>query len=200
LITACIDPGEHRSAVAVFDGPELVSLEWIDPGEVWPGVDLIDRIVIEKPRLYPRHPRPSNILNLAWGGALVAGSFRPNRVIMNPESRCDVRVAKGQRPLIVYEPSQWKGNVKKPAHHLRCWEQLGPHERALFDSKVEARIRAAVKKLGRTGKVKGYSFEAHNLLDAMAIGLFFLKRTQKGGALIQLSTRRRSSRSFPRAA
>jgi hypothetical protein len=210
LITACIDPGEHRSAVAVFDGPELVSLEWIKPGEVWPGLDLVDRIVIEKPRLYPRHPRPGNILNLGWGGALVAGAFRPNLVIAAPDARCDVKLPKGTRALIVYEPVQWKGGVKKPPHHLRCWEVLGPHERALFNAlrnargkvsriSVEARIRAAVAKLAKSRKVKGYSFEAHNLLDAMALGLFFLKRTEKGGA-VRGRKPRRPFRSFPHAA
>ena len=62
MITACLDPGEHRTAVAVFDGLELVSLEWIEPGQVWPGMDLVDRIVIEKPRLYPGHPRPTTFV------------------------------------------------------------------------------------------------------------------------------------------
>lgn len=202
MITAAIDPGEHRSACAIFDGPELVSLEWLEPGAVWPGLDLVDRVVIEKPRLYPGHPRPGNILNLGWGGALVAGAFRPQRVIMNPRARCAVKVASGVRALIVYEPSQWKGNVKKPPHHWRCWKVLNPHERKLFAPTVEAKIKTAVKKLAKSKsrKVTGYSFEAHNLLDAMALGLFFLKRTEKGGAVVQLVSRRKAARSFPRAA
>jgi hypothetical protein len=161
VITIAIDPGEHRSACAVFDAKELVSLEWIKPGEVWPGVDMIDQAVVEKPRLYPGHPRPGNILNLGWGGALVVGALR-----------CLVHE---------FEPSQWKGSVKKPQHHMRVWMKLDPLERALFPAGTEVRIAKGLKRLMKTRKVTGYSFEAHNLLDACALGMFFLGRTPKGG-------------------
>lgn len=182
MITVCIDPGEHKSAAAIFDGPELVGLEWLHPGVEWPRIDQVERAVIEKPRLYPGHPRPANILNLAWGGALVVGPFRPQRIIYNPASRCNVKIPKAvARALIVYEPSQWKGNVKKPSHHMRCWRKLSGHERMLFEPITEEKIKEAVCKLAKTGKVTGYSFETHNLLDAMALGLYHLKRTPKGG-------------------
>lgn len=182
MITVAIDPGANKSAAAIFDGPELVALEWLYPGIDWPKVNDAERIVIEKPRLYPGHPRPGNILDLGWGGALVAGSFRPQRIISNPASRCNAKITGGaKRALFVYEPSQWKGNVKKPPHHMRAWRKLSQHERRLFAPTVEAKITDAVKRLARTGKVTGYSFEAHNLLDAVALGLFHLKRTPKGG-------------------
>lgn len=182
MITVAIDPGEHKSAAAIFDGTELVGLEWLFPGFESAHADKADRTVIEKPRLYPGHPRPANILNLAWGGALVAAAFRPQRVIYNPESRCGVKIPRAvARALIVYEPSQWKGNVKKPAHHMRCWRKLDAHERMLFEPCTEEKIKTAVNKLARTGKVTGYSFETHNLLDACALGMYHLKRTPKGG-------------------
>ena len=122
-----------------------------------------DLIAIEKPRIYPNgHPRPQNIVNLAWAGgqALLAARLAYG---------CTFRE---------YEPRAWKGQVKKPPHHHRFWQVLAAPERLLFPNDTYARIHAACQALGRTGKVEKYSWRWHNALDAAALGAFVLGRTK----------------------
>lgn len=182
MILASIDPGKDRSACSIFEAGELIELCWLSPGDVPEWALKVDQIAIEKPRLYPRHPRPGNVLDLGWGGALVAGAFRPCEVFLDAPLRFrTVHSNPPDRTLFVYNVTEWKGGVKKPPHHKRTYDRLSERERKLFDKGDYKKICEAVERLAKTGKVTRYSWAAHNLWDSTALGLFHLERAPKGG-------------------
>ncbi len=170
MIVYAIDPGNvaargHSNYLAHFDNEELIDIcptTWQSMRlEAYPDV-----VVIEKPQQDGRSTRvpPRVLIDLAWNGALLAGALRP-------------------RSLVCYTPNDWKGQVSKPVHHLRLWRVLSTIERKCFPADTEERIRKGAEATARAaGKLKNYSFEAHNLLDAVGLGLFYLKRIGKGGA------------------
>lgn len=88
-----IDPGVKYFAFAIFQNARL-----IDYGTRPADVSIegkFDKAVVEVPRIYPRgHPRPNNIVDLAYSAGLVLGSIN---------SGCKE---------IVY-PQKWKGQLKK---------------------------------------------------------------------------------------
>ena len=63
--------------------------------------------------------------------------------------------AEGARPMHKMKPVQWKGNLPKTVHHERVKKYLEPEELKLVP-------------------------KDHNVLDAVALGLFVLGRTDKG--------------------
>src|SRR6478752_4870686 len=120
VILASIDPGKDKSAVALWENGTLIALEWLSPGDCPQWFQRVDHVAIEKPRLYKRHPRPGNVLDLGWGGALVAGAFRCDIVFTDSPHRCHTLLPRrDSRALFVYNVSEWKGGVKKPPHHKR---------------------------------------------------------------------------------
>jgi hypothetical protein len=121
-----------------------------------------DVVAIEKPIITPNTPNWKAVTDCAWSGALVAGAF--------------------ECPVHAYEPSQWKASVCKPLHHRRIWRVMMPSERALFTAETESVINRACAHYAATGKVKNYSHDWHNWLDAVGVGLFHLGRTGRGGA------------------
>jgi hypothetical protein len=159
-----IDPGKNRCACACFsEGTSaLVSAFFLTPGQEPPVPFSASVVVIEKPRITTNTPNWESIVDEAWSGAIIAGTFRA--------------------PIIPYYPNEWKATVKKPVHHRRLWRVLSPAERFLLPVGVAAVIDAAVKSYAATGKVTKYSHEWHNLLDAVGLGLFHLGRTGRGGA------------------
>ncbi len=182
MILCSIDPGKDKSACAIWEDGTLIDLMWLRPGDAPAWINHVNHVAIEKPRLYKRHPRPGNVLDLGWGGALVAGAFRCDIVFNDSEHRCRTMLPhRDSRGLFVYNVSEWKGGVKKPPHHLRTWDKLTPTERKLFAKTDYQRIWDAVKRLGKTGKVTRYSWAAHNLWDATALGMYHLERAPKGG-------------------
>lgn len=58
------------------------------------------------------------------------------------------------------EPNDWKGSVPKPIHEARIWARLSPAEQAVADQGCKG---VAPKK-------------RHNVLDAIGLGLWVLKR------------------------
>lgn len=77
------------------------------------------------------------------------------------------------------DPRSWKGQFKKPPHHQRVWSLLLPSERELIakvlgytPTHIEAKIERACEQLARTGNVRGYSWNAHNVLDAVGLNLW----------------------------
>lgn len=163
-----IDPGnstKHRMSYgALFTDGVLVGLvpltvDWSDTGDDLPPLDASpDVVVLEKPQLYPGHPRPGDILDLAMAGTLVAARFR-----------C---------PIVLRTPAEWKRQIKKWAHHRAIWEDiLTPTERALFPAEAYAEIVSACV------SGKGYSVLWTNYLDAVALGCTYLGRCRPGGGL-----------------
>lgn len=58
------------------------------------------------------------------------------------------------------EPARWKGQLPKDVCHARSWGKLQPNERAIVDKAVRGMAPS----------------KRHNVLDAVAIGVWVLKR------------------------
>lgn len=117
-------------------------------------------------------------INLAWEGALIAGSY----------------AGRFRAALYDYTPDQWKGSESKPSQHHRMWhEVLTEDERqVLGGQETEDAIEAACVELGKArGKITGDKAYAkacgsgylmHNILDAVTLGCIHLGRMKKAGA------------------
>jgi hypothetical protein len=171
-----IDPGNAAahgrvSYVAFFDVRELVdvqALTWKQAAGITPGFGP-RVVVIERPQQDGRSGRvpPGVLMGLAWNGALVAASLQPTEIVE-------------------YTPREWAGQSSKPERHLKILRVLSKLEKQCLPGDTEERVRKGAEATARNkGKLTNYSFEAHNLLDAIGIGLFHLKRIGKGGARVR---------------
>jgi hypothetical protein len=168
-VIIAIDPGNARNegecACAFFDAGKMVRLGYFDYDNARAYAKRSHQddaaVVVELPMIYPGgHQRPNDLINLAAAGFLVAGAFQAKRIVR-------------------YTPREWKGQKPKPPCHWLAWQVLTPAERRLFPVDTEARIKNGIEvNAPRLYKqpLKEYSFKAHNLLDACAIGLFHLGR------------------------
>jgi len=78
--------------------------------------------------------------------------------------RAGVIVGLQRRPdVVVYDPHSWKGGVPKPIHHKRVLSVLTPEENALLQQ-----TKPAMHNL------------SPDMLDAVGLGLFHLKRMGRG--------------------
>jgi hypothetical protein len=171
-----IDPGVHRHALARGDGEELEAVWFADAGAVL-AMPVVAHVTIENPRIgrQTRGKDPNDQMDLAVAVGELKGVF----------------LAKST-PVELLTPSEWKGSIKKPLHHWKVWSVLRLAERRRFaegaaqygrtktPADIEAKIRDACLRLKLTGEVSGYSWAAHNLLDAA--GLFLFKRGRIGRA------------------
>lgn len=182
---AAVDPGVHRCAVAIFDGARLVDAAFFalptfkrnSPTAVHPTAGLpkwIDGVIVEMPQYdgRARTARVQDLIGLAWHGALMAAALA-----------CGA-------PVFTATPAEWKGAEYKPQHHARLWQELTTEERrALGGNRTADVILAARRKggLDRWSKPGGAyyprSFDTHNLLDAAALGAWYLGRLPKGTEL-----------------
>jgi len=173
-----IDPGVHRHAIAYGEGEALdqvyfETIEGLAPNAFRPST----YVTIENPRIgrQTRGKDPNDQMDLAVAVGELRGVFRTRGIVAE-----------------LLTPSEWKGSVKKPLHHWRVWQTLRLAERQRFaegaarygrtktPADIEAKIKAACLRLKLTGEVSGYSWQAHNLLDAA--GLFLFKRGRLGRA------------------
>lgn len=172
-----IDPGVHALACAKFHAGELVSVA-MEPREAFiaHGVPCtLDTLVIEKMRVYPNKKGgedPNDLIEVTG-----ASYFAEAALVSRGGPRAQYVLA-----------ADWKGGLKKPIHHRRVWSVLTGREKSVFAigaglevSFVTNKIEIACKSLARTGKVTRYSWEAHNLLDAVGLGLWHLKRVGLAG-------------------
>lgn len=169
---ASIDGGKHKCAIAEWSGTGdrarcvdtyflAVPNENGAPPSAYTIGERCDLTIIEKPRITSNTKNWESVLDCAWGGALVAGLLGA--------------------PVITYAPNAWKASVKKPIHHMRLWSVMTPKERALWPAAVPQIIEQACKTLAKTGKVRAYSHEWHNTLDAWGIGAVYFGRIGRGG-------------------
>lgn len=166
-----IDPGKHKSAAACFVATKLEHVWWVasfGPEPAWPHA-----VVIERPEVYPgpQPTRSNDVVELAMKAAELGGQLQ----------------ALGAPTPRYVRPREWKGQVPKPIHHRRVWSVLDARERAVLcqiarytAGEVELRIETACRRYAETGKVRGYSWQAHNLLDAVGLGLWDLGRMGRG--------------------
>ena len=170
-----IDPGVHRMACARFDDARLASVYFLKPVEFLT-VDLgaLDRLVVEWPEVYQStgHKKANDLIELGGAARFVEAAI----------------LARSSVPVLRVTPRAWKGQIKKPPHHWRIWHSLTAEERVIaaraFGASVEdvrSKIQSACERLARTGKESGYRWAAHNLLDAIGLGLWDSKRVGRAG-------------------
>lgn len=145
-----IDPGKV-AGWAQFSAKKLIRCgifsDWQYP-QVWHPSD-VQYLVLEVPRIYPHRSKgdPNDIVDLALTAGEIRGHYR--------ELGCHV---------IETFPSMWKGTVPKEIHHARVLDKLADDEKRLLD--VEKR---------KATKTNPHGYD-HNMLDAVALGLWLLER------------------------
>lgn len=178
MITIAIDPGIKKCACAcLVDGElrevwfEAVAYGGLNFARPYPRIpaDSVD-VVVEQPEYHGARSdqaRTQDLLALAWHGALLAGQF----------------AGRDQARTFAYPVSEWKGTTPKPMHHHHVWGALVDSEKRLLGGQrtADAIAKACEKHAMRRGKIKGVecyprSFETHNLLDAVALGLHHVGR------------------------
>jgi hypothetical protein len=170
-----IDPGKHFHAQAHFEDGRLT---WVDfesvetCGRNYVTLKNLASLVIEKPVLRGANGKDPNDCVDVFGAACLTEGY--------------IRALGGPAALYVI-PEDWKGAFKKPPHHRKVWAELSPDEREVFArdaghevDEIRDKIEAACQRLARTRKVSGYSWKAHNLLDAVGLGLWHLGRLHTG--------------------
>jgi hypothetical protein len=164
----------HFHACATFSGHSLAAV-YFQASEANPygnGVLNLADVVIEKPVLRgPNGKDPNDCLD-------VFGAARFTEAILR---------TRGAPAALYVIPEDWKGQFKKPPHHRKVWAELSPAERKVFAEGaglevdfITEKIETACQTLARTRKVTGYSWKAHNLLDAVGLGLWHLGRLHTG--------------------
>ncbi len=161
-----LDAGKHKvyGAASTF-GDRIDGLYNFDPEDHHDYYPPSARVVLERQNINANTPNWQNTLDCERAGQRVAGRLRA--------------------PIIEYTAAQWKGNIKKPQHHWHLWKVLDASERALLPENTIEIIRKACEVLAKTGKVRNYSFENNNSLDAMALLCFELQRIGRGGARVK---------------
>ncbi len=157
MILVAIDPGRD-AGVALFVGGRLVGARLVNglrpsPGLVGLGLLSGDaEIAVEIPVLYPGGR------SRAPGGDLITLAYRAGRLVEA------VDAALGPRNVKVVElaPAAWKAQVPPTLLEARIRERLDADELALVE--------------GVTSPTR-----LHNVLDAVGLGLFRLKRMGRGG-------------------
>jgi ribosomal protein L37E len=168
------DPGTREHAGACFiDGKLAHVWFWPTATPQWDGRGRPDMLLIERPEVYPG-PQPSrsdDIVRLAMLAAQLGAYLEA----------CGAPTPRFARPR------EWKGQTPKPIHHRRIWSILEPPERDVFcavagktETEIVTKIELACAEYGRSHKIKRYSWKAHNLLDAVGLGLWDLKRMGAG--------------------
>ncbi len=153
-----------RSAFARFENRVLTLCDYV--GET---LSQADEVVVEKPTVYPTHApgalvvSPNDIVDLAFAAGLVSGRFG-----------CPVTEVLAQ---------DWKLQMQKPVCHNRMLKVLTDAERRHLPAGSEAKVVAAVRELGVTGRCPSYRWIGVDVLDAVALGLVYLGRLNLGGHL-----------------
>lgn len=172
-----IDPGVHELACAWFRDGGLCHLDMLERERFMvAGKPAIDTLIIERMSIYKgkasKGEDPNDLIDVTGASYFVEAC---------------IAMRGGPRAQYVYA-ADWKGQVKKPVHHSRIWSVLRPEEKQLFalvigmtEDAIKKKIDDACKRLALTGKVTGYSWTAHNLFDAVGIGLWHLRRVGLAG-------------------
>jgi hypothetical protein len=179
-----IDPGVKACAVATWlRGTLVLATSW-PAGTLPSGMGSVpDRVVWELPQADGRATPADDLIALTAAGADLARAFAG----LGGEVKA-------------YRPRDWKGSTPKPVHHARLWEALTDAERLLLGGSVTASAIWAACERGATDRwrkagatyyrarelpsVDGRKI-THDLLDAVALGLYDLGRlrtrpTKKG--------------------
>jgi hypothetical protein len=186
-----IDPGGHKKkcSAAVFQDARLVAVfERLTIEQAWD----TNIVVVERPQQDGRSRvvPPAILMDLAWQAALLVGAF----------------VALGAR-AVEYTPADWKGGARadgtwmgviaKASHHANMIESdaLAPEEFALIgDAFSGAEVASLVFTARKEAALTRWAPHANghyssaakiarlpDVLDAIGIGLYHLRRIDKDG-------------------
>jgi len=161
-LTLCIDPGTAHTGWAVYRGTVLVGCGHTSFKKILANLQRFlvpflqegdqARIVIEVPKKYKYEEHPvGDLITLAFRAGVIAGIQHLTE-------------------LVVYDPHGWKGSTPKPVHHRRVFSVLTEAEQNL------------VVKQTKSARCKGENQNAPSpdMLDAIGLGLFHLKRMGRG--------------------
>jgi hypothetical protein len=175
-VIAAVDPGIDGCGVATFSGDGALQSACYVPsasGET-SGQRIfyaaaavarrleartIDRLIVERPRVYAgRRLNPDGLLLLAEIGACLAGLL--------------------DRVPVQYRPHEWKGNVDADVMTRRVRQRLSTRE---FCSAVlpHNTCPECARRNTREDCLKPHSCLAHNVWDAVGLGLKFLGRLER---------------------
>lgn len=174
-----IDPGVKSCAVARWRGD---TLKWVAswPAGEMPSAGEPGRVVWELPQADGRSIPADDLIALTAAGADLARAF-----------------AGVDGEVVRYQPRQWKGSTPKPVHHARMWEALTDAERHVIGGAMTASaIWAACERGARARWRKHHNHHysdrelptvdgtkiTHDLLDAVALGLYDLGRMRASSA------------------
>jgi hypothetical protein len=175
-----IDSGYPECACAVTNSKGLIVYARMLPVDEAPSEDkaYADRVVVEIPQGDGRSVPTDDLIKIAVAGMRLA-------------TWCAGRSG----TIVEYRPREWKGSTPKPPHHARMWAALDAKERALLGGeRTHAAILLACKR-GAQGawKKPGATYYrakefptvngtkiTHDILDAVALALYDLKRIPKG--------------------
>lgn len=177
-ITVAIDPGYAARgkgcAVAVLVDGKIAAVGFERPEAIDANALSVcaTDVVWECPQLDARtRTATGSVVQLAAVGGTLAGLYA---------GACGCRA-------VAVAPSQWKGSVAKPVHHARVWDALAFDERqALGGDTVRARIAeaqraGALDRWSKPGAAYYGTWTGHNLLDAVALGLWRVGRIDTNG-------------------
>lgn len=169
IVTYAIDPGIANYYLAAFGDDRLAVVgrfPYPEPGSSAPlaADKLVDVLVVEDQVILPN------------------GKHR-NLLALKERAESLRWIYAAARQQVKVKPNDWKGSTPKPISHRRIWRELSPGERVCFAraygvrvDAIGAKIHDACARLARTGKVTKYSWDANNWLDAVGIGLWYLRR------------------------
>jgi hypothetical protein len=153
-----VDPGVRKGHwCALFEGQVLTDIRCaVGPKHILPA----DVYVVETPRLYPGHKRPNDIVDLAREAGMIMG----------------IGLERGAE-VIARLPQDWKGQLKKPIHHMRVIKALTEAELRLWPLyDTRAYVERDAKALAITGRMPSYRWYGNDAWDAVALGLTELGR------------------------
>ena len=190
-LTIGVDPGTERHAFAV-SGPGVTEVGFCSPNGVFP-LRQDTRYVIEMPRRVHDTSTDGDIIMLARA----AERFAARNEARSEWQKRGYTLSKPKLTVDFVSPDDWKMTRKKPHVHLSVWETLLPCERQVIATfakthklrpntvdGIAQKINTACERLAKTGKVSGYSWSLHNILDAVGIALWATGRIDKKGNLI----------------
>ena len=122
MLLAC-DPGKHACGLALFGGQtyptnRLIKACYVKTEDLAHvlGNWAFDRFVIERQYLTPKHPRPQDIVELAYAAGRAEGIARVQT-----------------RDITELQPIRWKGNVPKAIMTARILAKLDQTEVARIE-------------------------------------------------------------------
>lgn len=174
---ASIDPGAEECAMACWDSAELTSVLWVSARD-W-GAPKALVCVVEVPQDDGRTGPVGDIIRLARSA-----------------TRLGARTARVK--LIEVEPREWKQSVPKAVCHSRAWPALSDAERDMLGGDATAAAISKACDRGAAARWKPHHNHyyrdrelpyvggrgglkiTHDILDAAALGLWYLGRLGKG--------------------